>query len=256
MMNLGRRLRMYREQAGYSRAKEFAEKLQIPYTRYVAYENKGVEPKLDVLCKIASTLNISIDELLGVDRFQRCKRMVESTHTMTVIEQNDGTIKVIFSYDKELVSSVMEKVKKFMIDEKKLSNLTKADKIFENKDVFCRQVELADARFRSNEANLEAWERCFDDEYELYQATMEFNKQSCIPLEWWQIKSISSAMWEDLLNQNPEERTPEKIAQKKQFLQKFFANRLPYTYPQTRRRFPVEYERILREVDELKNKYK
>ena len=73
-MDLGFQLKKYREQAGYTQAKEFAEKLGIPYTRYVAYENKGVEPKLDVLCKIAHTLNVTIDELLGQERFERCKR--------------------------------------------------------------------------------------------------------------------------------------------------------------------------------------
>lgn len=58
-------LRYYREKAGYKQAKEFAKKLDITYTTYVGYENKGREPKYDTLCKIADLLNVSTDELLG-----------------------------------------------------------------------------------------------------------------------------------------------------------------------------------------------
>lgn len=58
------RLRMYREQAGYKSAKEFAEKLGIPYPSYMAYENKKREPKYEVLKKIASFLHVTIDDLL------------------------------------------------------------------------------------------------------------------------------------------------------------------------------------------------
>lgn len=64
-MNLDKNLRYYRNKAGYKTAKEFADALDIPYNTYTAYENQKREPKLEMLCKIADLLQISIDDLLG-----------------------------------------------------------------------------------------------------------------------------------------------------------------------------------------------
>lgn len=64
-MNFQERLKMCRKQAGYSSAKDFAKALGVPYPSYMAYENKGREPKYEILCKIADTLNVSIDYLIG-----------------------------------------------------------------------------------------------------------------------------------------------------------------------------------------------
>ena len=58
-------LRKYREQAGYT-AKEFASKMEIPYSTYASYENNQEKiPRLDKLIKIADLLNVSLDILLG-----------------------------------------------------------------------------------------------------------------------------------------------------------------------------------------------
>lgn len=59
------RLRKYREAAGYESAKDFAMELGIPYSSYMAYENKKREPKYNVLMEIADKLGVPIDELLG-----------------------------------------------------------------------------------------------------------------------------------------------------------------------------------------------
>lgn len=56
-------LRKYREGLGIT-AKDFAAQIGLNYTTYANYENRGKEPKYDTLCKIASALNVSIDELL------------------------------------------------------------------------------------------------------------------------------------------------------------------------------------------------
>ena len=64
-MNFQENLREQREKKGYKTAKEFSEAISIPYSRYLNYENKGQEPKYDTLVKIADTLGISTDELLG-----------------------------------------------------------------------------------------------------------------------------------------------------------------------------------------------
>ncbi|MFV0616857.1 helix-turn-helix domain-containing protein [Megasphaera sp. WILCCON 0056] len=61
------RLRKYREAAGYKTAKEFAMALGMPYTSYIAYENRQREPKYDVLMEIADKLGVAIDELLGYE---------------------------------------------------------------------------------------------------------------------------------------------------------------------------------------------
>lgn len=53
-----------RKNAGYS-ARSFADKLNIPYTTYLAYEKSDREPKYSLLIEIANLLNTSIDDLLG-----------------------------------------------------------------------------------------------------------------------------------------------------------------------------------------------
>lgn len=64
-MTFQNNLKKYREIAGYSQAKEFAEKIGVPYQTYMGYENRGREPKFSTLIKMADTLHVSIDNLLG-----------------------------------------------------------------------------------------------------------------------------------------------------------------------------------------------
>ena len=64
-MSFQENLRMLRERAGYTSAKDFAEIVGISYPTYMGYENRGREPKYETLCRIAATLHVSIDELLG-----------------------------------------------------------------------------------------------------------------------------------------------------------------------------------------------
>lgn len=64
-MNFKSNLKKYREIAGYTQAKDFAEKIGVPYQTYMGYENRGREPKFDTLMKIAAALHVSIDELIG-----------------------------------------------------------------------------------------------------------------------------------------------------------------------------------------------
>ena len=58
-------LRHYRQKAGYSSAKDMAKALGLSYTTYIHYENKGSEPRYDILCQIARLLNVTPDTLLG-----------------------------------------------------------------------------------------------------------------------------------------------------------------------------------------------
>jgi len=68
IMKFSENLRRYREQAGFKSAKEFADLLGIQYSTYVNYENSDREPKYAILSKIANTLNVSIDELIGIEK--------------------------------------------------------------------------------------------------------------------------------------------------------------------------------------------
>ena len=59
---IGRRIKKLRKLTGYT-AKEFAEKVGIPYSSYSNYENGNREPKLATLRKIATALNVSISQI-------------------------------------------------------------------------------------------------------------------------------------------------------------------------------------------------
>lgn len=59
---MGRRIKKLRKLTGYT-AKEFAEKIGIPYSSYSNYENGNREPKLATLRKIATALNVSISQI-------------------------------------------------------------------------------------------------------------------------------------------------------------------------------------------------
>ena len=58
-------LKRFRQAAGYSQGKEFAQKIGIGYTAYMKYENQGAWPSQETLIKIADALNVTIDALLG-----------------------------------------------------------------------------------------------------------------------------------------------------------------------------------------------
>ena len=96
-MNFGDNLRQYRERAGYAQAKDFAAMLGIKYTTYIAYE-QGREPKYDILCRIATILNATTDELLGYSR-DSTKENIRYARENDFIVQNepDGSFLVKLS---------------------------------------------------------------------------------------------------------------------------------------------------------------
>ena len=63
-MALKDNLKRLREEAGYTQAKAFSKVAGIPYSSYAPYE-RGAWPNEKNLIKIAKTLHVSIDELLG-----------------------------------------------------------------------------------------------------------------------------------------------------------------------------------------------
>lgn len=88
-MSFQEKLRYYREKAGYKQAKEFAEKLGIPYSTYAGYEIKSREPKYETLIKIADLLNVSLDELLG--------RNEKYTNENIIPKNDDEKLKIILN---------------------------------------------------------------------------------------------------------------------------------------------------------------
>lgn len=63
-MKFSDNLKIARIKAGYKTAKSLSRALGIPYTRYINYESKNIEPDFKMLVKIADILNCSIDTLL------------------------------------------------------------------------------------------------------------------------------------------------------------------------------------------------
>lgn len=61
------RLRELRESKGFSAARHFANALGISENRYTRYERGKSEPSLELIYKICATLQISADELFGID---------------------------------------------------------------------------------------------------------------------------------------------------------------------------------------------
>ncbi|WP_333686100.1 helix-turn-helix transcriptional regulator [Mitsuokella jalaludinii] len=81
-MALKDNLKRLREQAGYSNGKELADTLGIAYPRYMTYE-RGSWPNEETLTKIATTLHVSMDELVGytvpvVGEYEEYKDWLES----------------------------------------------------------------------------------------------------------------------------------------------------------------------------------
>lgn len=66
-MCFGKRLKIFRQKAGYKTAKDFSKALGIPYPTYVAYENSDREPKYHTLKRICQLLNVSSEDLLMAD---------------------------------------------------------------------------------------------------------------------------------------------------------------------------------------------
>ena len=66
-MSFSENLKKYREKAGFKTAKDFSNRLGIPYNCYIGYESNRAQPKFELLCKISQALKVSIDTLLEND---------------------------------------------------------------------------------------------------------------------------------------------------------------------------------------------
>ena len=109
-MNFSIKLRLYREIAGYS-AKELADLVGIKYTTYLSYENAGTEPRYEILRKLADTLHVSVDELIGAenteDKLQRYyRRLRQLGFTVIPAKNPDGNGSVFFENKEGIISAI------------------------------------------------------------------------------------------------------------------------------------------------------
>lgn len=100
-MALKDNLKRLREQAGYSNGKELADTLNIAYPRYMTYE-RGSWPNEEILTKIAQTLHVSVDDLLGykVDTYGHCKAVFLDACPAYGIRES-GDMVAIYSKEQE-----------------------------------------------------------------------------------------------------------------------------------------------------------
>ena len=102
-------LKKYRDRLGIT-AKDFAARIDIKYTTYLAYENDGREPKYDTLIKIASALHVSLDDLLGFHLADTLKNITICRNMGLIIEvdEEDGEISniTIFHKNKERIGQM------------------------------------------------------------------------------------------------------------------------------------------------------
>lgn len=95
MNRLAENLRIYRSQTGITR-KQIADKLGMTPQAYGNYENGEREPKLDILIKIATTLHVSVDDLLGykVDEYENMAASLMS-FGFDLVENDDDSIDIL-----------------------------------------------------------------------------------------------------------------------------------------------------------------
>jgi len=113
-MNLAERLRIFREQCGFSQ-QQIADKLNIHRATYSYYELGRTEPSVDNLIRLARIFNITVSELLGVEDSSSQSKMSLADHNISIIRPEDeerldrlvGTTKVgdLTTEEKRLIIS-------------------------------------------------------------------------------------------------------------------------------------------------------
>ena len=102
-MNFSERLRFYREQAKLSQ-KELAEKVGVTFAAYNKYETAGYEPKIDIIIKLAQSLGIDANTLLGFSKSDNLQYVITMLRqagidVLSTINQDGDTLIVYDSED-------------------------------------------------------------------------------------------------------------------------------------------------------------
>lgn len=102
-------LKKCREQAGFKSAKEFAAQIGVNYSTYIGYEAQGREPRYEILMKIADTLGITTDELLGYVPTYNLKQTINKYRAINVkvanSKQNKDAFIVTLGHNRYWVAS-------------------------------------------------------------------------------------------------------------------------------------------------------
>jgi transcriptional regulator with XRE-family HTH domain len=91
-MELHYRLKQLREENNLLQ-REIAEKLNMPRSTYVNYENGSREPDVETIKKIANYYNCTIDYLLGMTEIRNSDEKQEFTFAMEYMKNNRITVK-------------------------------------------------------------------------------------------------------------------------------------------------------------------
>jgi transcriptional regulator with XRE-family HTH domain len=88
MNTLSERIQYVRKQQGISQ-QELAAKVQVSKSMVNRYENKGVQPPADVLNKIATILNTSVDYLINGEHDEKAKASLKNTELLNTLKEID-----------------------------------------------------------------------------------------------------------------------------------------------------------------------
>lgn len=131
-MSLADNLRTLRERAGYTNAKDFAQNiLHIPYSSYLGYEMRGVWPSEETLIKIADTLHVTTDALLGyeMDKLENMYKLLENLGFK--ITRENGGVSVYPAISKDRDGTVTFNITRYLSPEDLYTSVETAKKKFE-----------------------------------------------------------------------------------------------------------------------------
>lgn len=249
MGNFQENLKYYRERAGYEQAKQFAEVLNIPYTRYIAYESKGNEPKYDLLCKIAKKLNVSIDQLLGFekDNYTEMKNIVEQNKGFKVVEKDNGSIILEKIYNQDIEKGITRNLKKMhsgvSLDHvKSLSNLTFCDKVD-----FLEFMKNFMLIFDNDANKMRAWNDKITDFHERYYSEKTFKQCTGLDMSYTDIQLLPSATREEAFSKKS--RTDQEKKDFIEYLRQFIHHKKDYNIPKLVFTKPMYYRFLYEDLD-------
>ncbi|WP_458407704.1 helix-turn-helix domain-containing protein [Anaerotignum sp.] len=87
MSEFAKNLRKFRKQKGYSQEK-LAKALNYGYTAIANYESGRNEPSLDDLIRLAEALDVTLDELIGMEFTTKEKELISFFKKLNVENKN------------------------------------------------------------------------------------------------------------------------------------------------------------------------
>ncbi len=88
MTDLGKRIQELRKQIGLTQA-QLAKKINISHTQLTRYESKSVQPPADVLQRLASVFDVSIDYLVSGNKSDKVEQTLKDAQLIKQFKQLD-----------------------------------------------------------------------------------------------------------------------------------------------------------------------